>query len=310
MRTDSLLLSLLLAVAVTAAAGEPALEVVASAGRPTVGDRVAVRVMARGGEGLLWGDLSVTVEPDGPWEVADGPRAVAGSSPPTWELTLVAMKVGELPLPAVEVTVRPPSGEPQRVSPAALPAVTVASVLEEGDAGEPAPLRDPVGARGFPWEWVVPGLAAGLPVALVLWLLLARRRRPFAGEATLPALPPLEELEALAQALRGAVGREAEDVVCDRLAAGLRRFLERRTGEPAAEMTTSELRALARQRGWPEGVQRGVQAAMGVADGVRFGQRPVGEAALVRAVEGALGAGRELETHLTPAGDGPAEAAA
>lgn len=310
MRTESLLLLVLLSLAWPVAAADPELEVAVSNGRLTVGDRVAARVMARGGEGMLWGDLSVAVEPGGPWELADGPRSVAGSSPPTWEVTLVAMEVGELPVPPVEVTVRPPAGEPRRVSPADLPTVTVASVLEEGDPGDPAPMRDPVGARGFPWEWVLPGLAAGLPVAAVLGLYLMRRRRQTAGEAAAPALPPLEELEALVAALRTGVGRETEDVVCDRLAAGLRRFLERRTGEPAQEMTTSELRALARKRGWPEGVQRGVQAVMGVADGVRFGRRLVGEGSLRQAVEGALAAGRELEAHLAPAGDGDSEAVA
>jgi len=309
-RTESPLFVALLALAGLAAAAAPELEVTVPGGPLTVGDRVAARVMARGGEDLLWGDLRVVVEPGGPWELADGPHPVSGTSPPMWEVTLVAMEVGELPVPALEVTVRPPAGEALRVSPTRLPTVTVASVLEEGDPGDPAPMRDPVGARGFPWEWVVPGLAAGLPVAAVLALYLRRRRRPGAGEAPVPALPPLQELEALVEALRDGVGRETEDAVCDRLACGLRHFLERRTGEPAQEMTTSELRALARQRGWPEGVQRGVQSVMGVADGVRFGRRAVGEGSLRQAVEGALTAGRELDAHLAPAGDGGSEAAA
>jgi hypothetical protein len=302
-------LLLLLAAAGFAAAGEPVLEVAVPRVPLEVGDRVTARLVARGEEGLLWGEPSVVVEPDGPWELVDGPRAVAGSEPPTWELTLVAMKVGELPVPPVEVTVRPPAGEPLRVSAVALPTVAVASVLEAQDAGDPAPLKDPVGARGFPWEWVLPGLAAGLPVAVVLALYLRRRRRPVGGEAAAPALPPLEELEALVAALRSGVGRETEDVVCDRLAAGMRRFLERRTGEPALEMTSAELRVLARQRGWPEGVQRSVQSVMGVADGVRFGRRAAGEGSLRQAVEGALMAGRELEEHLTPAPGEASEAA-
>ena len=87
-------------------------------------------------------------------------------------------------------------------------------------------------------------------------------------------LPPLAELEALASELEERVGREPADGVCDRLAAGLRHYLERRTGEPAEEMTSFELRLLARDRGWPETTQRLVQRVMGVADGIRFGRRP------------------------------------
>jgi hypothetical protein len=224
-------------------------------------------------------------------------------------MTLVAMRLGELPLPGAEVTVRSPAGEARRVPAAGLPTVTVESILEEGDSGDPAPMRDPVGARGFPWEWVVPGLMAGLPVAAVLGLLLLRRRSAAEGAAQ-PALAPLEELEALLTAVRSDIGREPEDGVCDRLAAGVRRFLERRTGEPALEMTTTELRVLARQRSWPEGVQRGVQSVMGVADGVRFGRRAVGESSLRGAVDGALAAGRELEAHLSPPAGGDPEAMA
>ena len=46
----------------------------------------------------------------------------------------------------------------------------------------------------------------------------------------------MDELEALVADLDGRVGRDPADGICDRLAAGLRRFLERRTGEPAEEM--------------------------------------------------------------------------
>ena len=293
-------LALFLGAAVVAAGGEPELEVLPPGGQPTVGQRLVVRVVARGGQGSLWGDLKVAVEPDGSWELLDGPHAVPGADPPAWDLTLAAMKLGELQLPSLSSSLRSASGETRQVA-AAPPALTVASVLPDDDQGQPAPLRDPVGARGFPWEWVVPGLAAGLPVAAVLALWLARRRRREQQEAARTAMPPLAELEALAASLLAGIGRDPADSVCDRLAAGLRRFLERRTGEPALEMTSFELRLLGRRRGWPEGVQRAVQAVMGVADSVRFGRRDLTEAALHEAVTTAVDVGRGLEAHLAPA---------
>jgi hypothetical protein len=116
-------------------------------------------------------------------------------------------------------------------------------------------------------------------------------------------LPPLAEFEALAADLEERVGREPGDGVCDRLAGGLRRYLERRTGDPAGEMTSFELRLLARRRGWPETTQRLLQRVMAVADGVRFGRRSTGDEELARAIAMALDSARSVEAFLTPGED-------
>jgi hypothetical protein len=306
-RTNHALVVLLVA-ATLPAASEPGLEVELPAGRPTVGQRLEVEVVARGGEGLLWGDLAVAVPADGSWQLVDGPHPEAGSSPPVWRAVLAPMRLGELELPDFGVTVRSSDGQIRQVKGTALPKVTVVSVVSADDAGQPAPLRDPVGARGLPWEWLLPGLAAGLPVAAVLAFFLARRRRRVQASAPEPASDPFPELEAAARAIAADIGRQPEDVVCDRIAGALRRYLERRTGEPALEMTSFELRLLGRRRGWPETVQRAVQSVMGVADAVRFAGRSVVERTLTEGVASALEAGRGLEAHLQPSPEAGTEA--
>jgi len=55
-----IVVALILAAACVALAGErPALEVTVPEAAVSVGDRVHVRVMARGGEDLMWGELEV-----------------------------------------------------------------------------------------------------------------------------------------------------------------------------------------------------------------------------------------------------------
>jgi hypothetical protein len=114
----------------------------------------------------------------------------------------------------------------------------------------------------------------------------------------MPALPPLEELEKAMAELRSRVGRDPVAGLCDGLAGSLRRFLERRTGEAALEMTTVELRQLARRREWQQQTQTNIHRVMSLADSVRFGRRPVAERDLSEAAENCVEAGRELEREL------------
>jgi hypothetical protein len=286
----------LLAAGITAAE-EPSLELRVPEATVSVGDQVPVKVIARGGDDWMWGELVIRVTTGGPWELVAGPRTIVGSRPPAWELTLVPMAVGEEEMPEMSVTARPPEGEPKTIAMAEPPVVNIASVLPPEGEADPSPMRDPLGVRGFPWEWIVPILIVLLPaLALQNWWL--RRRRGVVDGEEESRLPPIEQLEALAGRLREEVGREPADELCDRLAAGFRHFLERRTGEPALEMTSFELRGLARSATWPDAVQRGVQRVMGVVDGVRYGRRRVGEAELRRAIDEAVESGSGLDRYL------------
>jgi hypothetical protein len=111
-------------------------------------------------------------------------------------------------------------------------------------------------------------------------------------------LAPFDELVALLDRLEGRVGREPAESICDRLAGGLRHYLERVTSEPAEEMTSFELRLLARKQDWPDPVQRGIRAVMSIADSVRFGRVPTAEGELRQAIETGRDAARRLEEHL------------
>ncbi len=277
---------------------EPVLEVSAPPGTVSVGDRVPVRVAARGGDGWLWGEVAVEVGELGPWEVVEGPRAIAGARPPAWELVLAPMAVGDQPLPDLRATVRSPDGEARQVGPAGVPTVNVASVLPPDQEVEPAPLRDPVGVHGVPWEWLVPAAVALAPLLLAAAWWWRRTRRSAAGGRAL-RLPPFEALQALLDELGARVGREPAAGVCDRLAGGVRRYLEERSGAPALEMTSFELRVLARSSGWPEPAQRSLREVTGVVDSVRFARRPVVDGDLRRAIEAAGEAGRVVETFLS-----------
>jgi len=240
--------------------------------------------------------------------VVDGPHSLAGAQPPAWELVLSPIKTGDLALPRMVATLRQPGAEAREVAAPDPPSVTVASVLPEGgDDVQPIPLRDPVGVTGFPWEWALPlavpvlGLAAGL-----LWW--SRRRRAVEVPGSAPALPPLTELESLLEQLEQRIGRDPLEGVCDRLAAGLRRYLARQSGEPAEDMTSFELRLLARRLGWADGVQRGVQEVMAVADRVRFARVPADEERLRRTIDAARATAREIDLQVAAATEAAAAA--
>jgi len=285
-------------------ADDPSLELEVSPPSVRVGDRVEVLASARGGDGWLWGELTVTLDPGGDWELVDGPTAIPEARPPVWKLELAPMALGEQSLPFISVSARSSDGETVEIESAGPMTVSVVSILaDEEEDPAPAPLRDPIGVRGFPWEWVLPITGVMLPLLVgVAWWWRGRGRPVVADRAF---LRPLAELEALVSELDGRVGREPADGVCDRLAAGLRHYLERRTGEPAEEMTSFELRLLARNRGWPELSQRLVQRAMGVADGVRFGRRPSTDEELHGAIAQALDAARSVEAFLDDANRDP-----
>ena len=292
-----LILAMLLSAAATSFAATAALEVTVSANSPRIGDRVPVRVTARGGEDLMWGELRIGIEAEGPWVVVESPHEMAGARPPVWELVLAPMAVGELSLPALGAGVRGPDGEVGEVAALELPTVHVVSVLPTEEEVQPVPLRDPVGVSGFPWEWVLP-LAMpilGAALAFVWWL---RRRRMRGDAAGVTVLAPFEELTALLDQLRGRIGREPGESICDRLAGGLRHYLERVSSEPAEEMTSFELRLLARKQDWPEDVRRGIQAVMSVADRVRFGRFAADDGELRLAIETSRNVSRCLEAHL------------
>jgi hypothetical protein len=287
----------LIAVSVVAAADEPpALEVVIEQAETRVGDRVPVRVMARGGHDLLWGGLEVGDPDQERWAVAVKPREVSGTRPPSWELVLVPLDVGEVQLPPFRVSVRGADGGAV-VAPSILPSITVSSVLPPEGEAEAAPLRDPIGVTGFPWEWVAPLLVPflGIAAVVVAW---SRRRRAADGVRADTPPPPMAEFEALVEHLEGRVGHEPVEGLCDRLAFGMRRYLQRQSLQPAADMTSYELRLLVRDLGWPEDARRLLPSVMETADQVRFARVAAGDADLRSALHSARDVARSIDEYL------------
>jgi hypothetical protein len=163
---------------------------------------------------------------------------------------------------------------------------------------------------GLPWEWLPVVLLVLLPFVLVLIWWLRWRRRGGGAAMSVAKLPPFEELMLELEDVGKRVGREPAEGICDRLAESLRRYLERRFGEPALEMTSFELRLMARRLSWPGPVQSGIQRVMDVADGVRFGRRAVVEQVLREAVEQAAAVARALEKLVDRSAEAEEHAAA
>jgi hypothetical protein len=212
-------------------------------------------------------------------------------------MVMVPLAVGELELPPVTVSVRDQSGSRQ-VRSASSPVVSITSVLPEDEAPEPAPLRDPLGVGGFPWEWVVP-LSVPMLVVVSLLAMLGRRMRGSHSVAGSPAeAPPLDELEAVLVRLEERVGCEPAEGICDRLAFALRHYLQRQSGRPAEDMTSFELRQLVRKLQWPDETRRGVLEVTATVDRVRFAREAADEHELRQALAIARTLARAVDEHL------------
>ncbi len=302
-RVTLLGLAVLLGMAPALAAG--GLEVSVPDGPFAVGDRIEVQLTAPPGP-RSWGRPHLLPGAEDTWATVGEPRSLG---PGRWTMVLVPLKTGELPLPGIAVE----DGSGSAVSsPPGSATVKVASVLPPGTAvPTPDPLRAPVGVTGLPWEWAPPLVAILLPLALLAWAILRRRRRGGTdrGKDAAPELPPIQELERALAAIRRDLGKEPAALTCDRLAGAVRRYLERRLGEPAMEMTTFELRRLARRLGWPHGLQEALRRPLETADRVRFARAKLTQAELVAAVASAQDLGRALEARLGDGAEGEGEAA-
>lgn len=180
-----------------------------------------------------WGDL--TVAGQSPAATVVNPD---GSETTTWQIDARLFQPGDFSTQPLEVTVTDGQGGLQQVW-AAPAAVTIASVLQEGDTT----LRDikPQAALPLPavWPWIVAGLAAVAVIAVAVWQL--RRRERLFVDPRLPheiALDSLATIEGLALPEKGAF-KQHYTLVSDTV----RVYVERRFGVPALERTTGEIRS-------------------------------------------------------------------
>ena len=145
-------------------AGAAELVVSLPAGEVTVGDPVALTVTVPGGS-VSQGELRVPLLDDSTWHLVEAPKRVSGSGS-RWQLTLAPLAVGELLLPVLELVQPTPSGPDRVMATGPETSLTVASILTANDSLEAAPLYEPVGVRGLPWEWTPPVLLAAYAQAI------------------------------------------------------------------------------------------------------------------------------------------------
>lgn len=207
-------------------------------------------------------------------------------------VTLTAFRTGEVRLPPVTVAVplaerteevRSPGGlsfEIESVLPT--PAGDRTAEAEEAEPGEPAgealeprpaaPPRPLATDSRFLWT---AGILAALVALGLLWL--ARRATVARGErsaATVPLLPPLEEL---LERLRGLDPATGSEPVHTRLSLGLRRFLGRALDVSALESTTSEIQRNLRATDVPPALAQQTVRLLRDCDQVKFARIAVAD---------------------------------
>lgn len=294
-------------------AAEPVVDVEIPAVELHVGDLVPVTLV------VDVGDAALDEPPRFPaWQDAWGGAEVVAAAEPEkvveedgrvlWRqrLTLQAFRPGELTLPPVEVAV-PLAGGTRRVATRGDLALAIESVLpaaageENGEAGEEAipPPQPPAPPRALPLGavfWWTAGIGTALLAALLLPMLLRRRRAADAGRGR-GRLEPLPELAAALAAARAADSAEQAHAL---VSLGLRRYLGRRMSFPAAESTTSEVQRQLLARHLPDGLSRRAVALLAACDLVKFARRPAARSEVERWAGEAEQVARGVEAHLAP----------
>ncbi len=286
--------------------GAGVLDVTVSLAEITVGDRVEARLT------LVWTGPEPAAAPRFPgWQTHWGEAEVltagevvtlapgpGGQRIYTQDLILTAFATGSIRLPEVTVAI-PLDDETIAVSSGRDAGFEVLSVLsgevEELEPRPPAPPRRLAAEPRF--AWTVAGLAV---LALLAWWLFGRRLR--VGSAGAAAPPRAEPLAELLQRLRRLDPAAAEPAHTG-LSLGLRTFLGRSLGFPAAESTTTEIdRRLHRASVGAETVERTVRLLRDC-DQVKFARVPVGPPVTRDRLRQARDLGQRIDRGLRPADD-------
>lgn len=243
----------------------------------TVGDRIAMSVIVDAEPGFVVSDPTIARQV-GPFEVLQT-QAVQRSSRGsvvryTFRYVITAWTLGDLVLPAIDVSYTGPNGATGSARTAEMP-VRVASVVNVGeDTSDIKPLKPQLALNESPWT-AVGRVLAGLAVAvlatavvgLVLWLFLRRRGLIPSEERLTPAQRALRELAALAEERLPEQGRTAEHYA--RLTASLRRYAVDRYGVLPGR-TSRELRVALEQAGLDRGQTAAIFEILREGDEVRF----------------------------------------
>lgn len=227
----------------------------------------------------------------------------AGASPPAPGVRRyegMALSLGDVDLPAVEVPYRLPDGSSGTASTEPI-GLRVASVLPKDPKQQKlVDIRGPVPlAIGTPF-WVAVTIASLLIAGAVLWW--RRRRRPAPPVAAAPeAAPDVEALAALDRlAGAGLVERDDYRAYYIALAEIAKRYLERRLGAPVLEMTSAEMASFLRDHAAAGPSAASVRDLAGAADRVKFARGDGLADEARRHLEAARALVRGIEERLRP----------
>lgn len=198
-----------------------------------------------------------------------------------YRVRLMPFETGRLQTPEFAISWRTPQGEGGEASvpPAALEVGSYIEELQQREGEEAAMLRDikpPIRIALPRWvPWAIAGGAGALALLVAAAILIARRMGGGASqevEAEEILLSPDEEaLRALAEVeMQDLARRESAKVYYTRLSEILRRYLGRRYGCNALDMTSGELLQRAAAFGWPEDLLRTLGDDMAEADSAKF----------------------------------------
>lgn len=202
--------------------------------------------------------------------VASGKNRVAE----TFVLVVTAFQTGELTVPSFTLAYTDGSGKAGKVSTPTL-TVKIESVAGKLTGKEDIkPIKGPLSLDFKTFRTVVLGSTAGLLFMLLVFLVVRRRRRrPVIDPETL--LPPHEramlEFERLQK--KGWLEAGEAKVYYAELADILRRYLERRFGIEALELTSSETVAKLKEKNLPRSVVDRVRELFETADFAKFAKQ-------------------------------------
>ncbi len=264
----------------------------------TVGEAFVVEVTVAGPAGATFelpkeaGNESV--------ELREAPAAASPPPPGVHRYDAMALALGDVELPAIDVPFRLADGTTGKATTEPI-RLRVESVLPKDPKQQKlADIRGPVPlAIGTPF-WVAVTIASLLIAGAVAWWLRRRRPAPVVAAAAEVA-PDVEALAALDRlAGAGMVERADYRAYYIALAEIAKRYLERRLGAPVLEMTSAEMASFLRDHPAASSFATSVRDLAGAADRVKFARGAGLEDEARRHLESARALVRGIEDRLRP----------
>ena len=285
------LLGLALTIAVTASAAtapEPSVTATVSKTDVSVGESFTIELRASGPPGCTFAFPAELSQDAFELAPAPPPSDAQGAPAPRDQCTYRAavFALGEAQVPPISVRWQLPDGRSGEMRTGAI-ALHVHSLLPQTrDEQKLADVRGPVRLSVGRMFWIALAVLAALLGALVLWLVLRRRRAIAAPQAATPVLGPEQEArEALAAlAASGRLTRGEYRAFYIELTAIAKRYLERRLEAPIVEMTSAEMLAHLRAAAHTAEMAPLLRDLSGAADQIKFAR--------------GRGAAEEAERHL------------